>query len=253
MSHAQKIHWIAVFNHLIAIAGLVYVILYQQWQWLAVSGTAAIFVTIVCVNIGLHRYISHASFKTGPLRAKFLTYATVIAAFGSPLSWTAMHRYHHAKSGSALDNQSPKNIGYVRAWLTLYDPITVPPAMVKDIIRNHDCMFVHRHYFTLLAAYVLILFVIDPLLPVFAFCIPAAICYQAAGAFAVIPHDARFGYKVLPSREHDDSVNSPFASLLSLGEGWHNYHHTRPSDHRHGHKWWEIDPPAWIIERFFKI
>jgi len=239
---------------LAAIVALVYMFTQNQWHWVWISMLATIFVTIVCVNIGLHRYVSHASFKTGTLRAKFLIYSTVIAAFGSPLSWVAMHRYHHAKSGSAQDNQSPKNIGYVRAWLTLYDPITVPPAMVKDIIRNHDCMFIHRHYFTLLTAYVLILFVINPLLPVFAFCIPAAMCYQAAGAFAVIPHDARFGgYQVMPSRGQDDSVNSPLASILSLGEGWHNYHHTVPSDHRHGHKWWEIDPPAWIIERFFKI
>jgi fatty-acid desaturase len=252
MNHARKIHVIAAINHLIAILALVYMFTEYQWHWLWITIPVTIFVTVVCVNIGLHRYISHASFKTGARRSKFLIYLTVIAAFGSPLSWTAMHRYHHAKSGSALDNQSPKNIGYVRAWLTLYDSITVPPAMVKDIIRNHDCMFVHRHYFTLLTAYVLILFVINPLLPVFAFCIPAAMCYQAAGSFAVIPHNSRFGYKVLPSREHDDSVNSPLASLLSLGEGWHNYHHTRPGDYRHGHLWWELDPPAWVIERFFK-
>jgi fatty-acid desaturase len=252
MTHANKIHLIAAINHIAAVVGLTYIFFTYHWYWLLISAVFTIFVTIVCVNIGLHRYISHASFKTGPLRRKFLIYSTVISAFGSPLSWTAMHRYHHAKSGSKDDNQSPKNIGYIRAWLTLYDPITVPPAMVKDIIRDRDCMFIHRHYFKLLAAYVLILFAINPLLPVFAFSIPAAVCYQAAGAFAVIPHNEKFGYKVLPSRGDDDAVNSPLASILSLGEGWHNYHHTRPNDHRHGHQWWELDPPAWIIERFFK-
>lgn len=253
MSHARKIHLIALINHAIAVSGITYVIATQTWSWLIVSAMFSVFVTVICVNIGLHRYISHASFQTGPWRKKFLIYSTVIAAFGSPLSWTAMHRYHHAKSGSKDDNQSPKNIGGVRAWLTLYDPITVSPAMVKDIVRNQDCMFIHRHYFKLLAGYVLTLFAINPLLPVFAFCIPATLCYQAAGAFAVIPHNARFGgYKVLPSRGDDDSVNSPLASLLSLGEGWHNYHHTQPSDYRHGYQWWELDPPAWVIERFFK-
>jgi stearoyl-CoA desaturase (delta-9 desaturase) len=238
---------------MLAIIGIWWIIDSQQFQWLWVAAIFSSVVAIVSVNIALHRYISHGSFKTGPIRRKFLIYMSVIAAFGSPLSWTAMHRYHHAKSGSKDDNQSPKNIGYIRAWLTLYDPITVPPAMVKDIIRDRDCMFIHRHYFKLLAAYVLILFVINPFLVIFAFSIPAAACYQAAGAFAVIPHDVRFGgYQVLPSRDNDDSVNSPLASLLSLGEGWHNYHHTRPGDYRHGHLWWELDPPAWIIERFFK-
>jgi fatty-acid desaturase len=252
MTHARKIHIIAAINHAIAAAGLIYVFVTYQWHWLMISAVFAVFVTIICVNIGLHRYISHGSFKTGTWRRKFLIYSTVLAAFGSPLSWTAMHRYHHAKSGSQDDNQSPKNIGLIRAWLTLYDPISVPPAMVRDIIRDRDCMFVHRHYFKLLAAYVLVLFVINPLLPVFAFAIPAAACYQAAGAFAVIPHNEKFGYQVLPSHGDDDAVNSPLASILSLGEGWHNYHHSRPGDHRHGHLWWEFDPPAWIIERFFK-
>jgi fatty-acid desaturase len=252
MNHARKIHILALVNHLIAVAGVTFLFVNNVWFWAWISAIFSVFMILICVNIGLHRYISHASFKTGPLRRKFLIYSTVVAAFGSPLSWTAMHRYHHAKSGSTHDNQSPKNIGHVRAWLTLYDPINVPPAMVKDIIRDRDCMFVHRHYFKLLTAYVLILFLIHPLLPVFAFSIPAAFCYQAAGAFAVIPHNEKFGYKVLPSRGDDDAVNSPLASLLSLGEGWHNYHHTRPNDHRHGHAWWELDPPAWIIERFFK-
>jgi stearoyl-CoA desaturase (delta-9 desaturase) len=254
MTHVNKIHALALCNHMLAITGIWWIIDSQQFQWLWVAAIFSSVVAIVSVNIALHRYISHSSFKTGPIRRKFLIYMSVIAAFGSPLSWTAMHRYHHAKSGSKDDNQSPKNIGHVRAWLTLYDPITVPPAMVKDIIRDRDCMFIHRHYFKLLAGYVLALFAINPLLPIFAFCIPAALCYQAAGAFAVIPHNAKFGgYKVLSSRGDDDSVNSPLASLLSLGEGWHNYHHSRPGDYRHGHRWWELDPPAWVIERFFKI
>jgi stearoyl-CoA desaturase (delta-9 desaturase) len=41
-------------------------------------------------------------------------------------------------------------------------------------------------------------------------------------------------------------------SLISWGEGWHNYHHTKSKDYRHGHKWWELDPPAFFIERIFK-
>lgn len=253
MTHVKKIHAIALCNHMIAAAGIWWLLSSQQFQWLWVSLLFSAVVAIISVNIALHRYISHRSFETGPLRRKFLIYMSVIAAFGSPVSWTAMHRYHHAKSGGPEDNQSPKNIGYVRAWLTLYDHITVPTTMLRDVLKDQDCKFVHQHYFKLLAGWVLLLCLINPLLVVFAFSIPAAFCYQAAGAFAVIPHSSRFGYKVLPSINNDDSVNSPLASLLSLGEGWHNYHHSRPGDYRHGHAWWEIDPPAWVIERFFKV
>ena len=253
MDHAKKIQLLALVNHIVAVGGLWYAFSNSAWIWIGTALAACVFVAIVSVNIGLHRYVSHRSFETGPKRKKFLLYSSVVAAFGSPVSWAAMHRYHHAKSGSPGDNQSPKNIGYLRAWLTLYDHINVPTTMLRDVLRDTDCKRIHQHYFKLLFGYVLLLLLINPWLVVFVFSIPAAFCYQAAGAFAVIPHSSKFGYKVLPSAGNDDSVNSPLASLLSLGEGWHNYHHTRPGDYRHGHSWWELDPPAWVIERFFKI
>jgi fatty-acid desaturase len=105
----------------------------------------------------------------------------------------------------------------------------------------------------MLLGYAFILYLINPILGIFAFSFPAACCYQAAGAFAVIPHSKKFGgYLVVEQRNHDTSYNSILASLLSWGEGWHNYHHTKSKDYRHGHKWWELDPPAFFIERIFK-
>jgi stearoyl-CoA desaturase (delta-9 desaturase) len=34
---------------------------------------------------------------------------------------------------------------------------------------------------------------------------------------------------------------------MSLGEGWHNTHHAKPYLWNQGIKWWEFDPPSWII------
>lgn len=253
MTHARQVQFTALVNHIIAIAGIIYVIAIGELHWLLIGLAMFGVVMIMSVNIALHRFISHRSFKTGPLREKFLKYISIFSAFGSPISWSAMHRYHHMHSGSHEDNQSPKNIGYIKAWLTLYDNVRIPPRILRDVIKDKDAQFIHKYYFRILYSYAIILFLINPLLMIFVFSFPAACCYQAAGAFAVIPHSDRFGYKVLPSLNEDDSVNSPLASILSWGEGWHNYHHTRPSDHRHGHNWWEIDPPAWIIEKVFKV
>lgn len=250
-STADKTRLLAVCNHIFAIAAVWYAIHNDLMGWLIASGVMFIFVAIFSTNIALHRFLSHRSFKTGPLRTKFLKYVSIISAFGSPVVWCAMHRYHHKHSGSKLDNQSPKNIGYFKAYLSLYSPATIPPTMVKDILVDKDCRFIHKNYHLLLAAYVASLVVISPLAPFFLFCIPAALCYQAAGGFTVIPHSKKFGYKVLPSINEDDAVNSPLASLISIGEGWHNYHHTRPGDYRHGHNWWELDPPAYIIRLLF--
>lgn len=246
MKHARLVQLLALLNHIIAIAGCYYFpeyIVFGLFAWA--------FVNIFGTNIAIHRFMAHRSFETTPIKAKILKYLTIIPAFGSPLSWTAMHRYHHMYSGSKQDNESPENIGYVRAWLTLYDPITVPKEMVKDILKDKDYMFITKHYWTLLLSYVGILYAIDPLLGIFAFSFPAACVYQAAGAFGVIPHMKQFGYIVVKPNKDCTAVNSPLTSLISWGEGWHNYHHTIADDHRHGHKWWELDPPAWFIERIF--
>ena len=246
MKHARYIQILALVNHLIAITTCIY-----YPEYIVYGLVAWAFVNIFGTNIAIHRFMAHRSFETTPIKEKILNYLTIIPAFGSPLSWTAMHRYHHMYSGSKLDNESPERIGYIRAWLTLYDPITVPKNMVKDILKDEDYMFITKHYWKLLFSYIGILYAIDPLLGVFAFSFPAACVYQAAGAFGVIPHMKQFGYIVVKPRKDCTAVNSPLTSLISWGEGWHNYHHTISKDYRHGHKWWEIDPPAWFIEHLF--
>ena len=246
MKHARYIQILALVNHLIAITTCIY-----YPEYIVYGLVAWAFVNIFGTNIAIHRFMAHRSFETTPIKEKILKYLTIIPAFGSPLSWTAMHRYHHMYSGSKLDNESPERIGYIRAWLTLYDPITVPKNMVKDILKDEDYMFITKHYWKLLFSYIGILYAINPLLGVFAFSFPAACVYQAAGAFGVIPHMKQFGYIVVKPRKDCTAVNSPLTSLISWGEGWHNYHHTISKDYRHGHKWWEIDPPAWFIEHLF--
>ena len=142
MKHARYIQLLALTNVLISIwACITYpeYIIYGLIAW----G----FINVFSTNIAIHRYMCHRAFETTPIKAKILKYLTIVSAFGSPLSWTAQHRYHHKYSGHPIDdNQSPARIGYLRAWLTLYDPITVPKIMVKDILKDKDYMFITRNY-----------------------------------------------------------------------------------------------------------
>jgi stearoyl-CoA desaturase (delta-9 desaturase) len=36
-------------------------------------------------------------------------------------------------------------------------------------------------------------------------------------------------------------------SLLTFGEGYHNYHHRYPGDYRNGARWYNFDPSKWLI------
>ena len=57
-------------------------------------------------------------------------------------------------------------------------------------------------------------------------------------------------YKFKHLKKHkinEESRNSWIASLITLGEGWHNNHHANSKDWNNQENWWEFDPPAWII------
>ena len=46
----------------------------------------------------------------------------------------------------------------------------------------------------------------------------------------------------------DTSRNSLFLAILTLGEGWHNNHHTYMSSTNQGFFWWEIDITFYILK-----
>ena len=235
-------------THLIAVIGLVYLVLGQHWLLLALT-PVFIFFSGMAVNVGLHRYISHKSFRTGPLRDVFIKYWTLFTGLGSPVMWGIAHRYHHAHSDTEKDFQNPRVIGSLRSWFTIYPQTNFGTKYATDIIKCPHNRFIHRHYFKLQFAVMALMFYINPLLVPVVLAIPFVACFHGAAAIGVLTHGS--GYRVLAT--NDNSTNNILAAVLSLGEGWHNYHHGRPGDYRHGHQWWELDPPAWIIERFFKI
>jgi stearoyl-CoA desaturase (delta-9 desaturase) len=45
----------------------------------------------------------------------------------------------------------------------------------------------------------------------------------------------------------DESRNLFWLALPTLGEAWHNNHHAFPTSARHGLRWWQLDPSAWLI------
>jgi hypothetical protein len=51
----------------------------------------------------------------------------------------------------------------------------------------------------------------------------------------------------------NSSRDSWWVSLISLGEGYHNYHHTFPRDYRNGHLWYNVDPSKWLIYTLSKL
>ena len=78
MSYEYRLKAILLVNHILAITGL-YVAGFSGWLWLTLAGW--ILFGKVGGEIGLHRYLAHQSFETGPLRRKLLVFLTATAMF----------------------------------------------------------------------------------------------------------------------------------------------------------------------------
>ena len=50
-----------------------------------------------------------------------------------------------------------------------------------------------------------------------------------------------------PHTSADSSRDNWLVSLVTLGEGYHNYHHAHQRDYRNGPRWYNFDPSKWFI------
>ena len=55
-----------------------------------------------------------------------------------------------------------------------------------------------------------------------------------------------------PYDSSNTSKDNDILAFLTLGEGYHNFHHAFVADYRNGIRWWQFDPTKWWI-RFWNI
>jgi stearoyl-CoA desaturase (Delta-9 desaturase) len=56
-----------------------------------------------------------------------------------------------------------------------------------------------------------------------------------------------------PHGTGDSSRDSWWISLITFGEGYHNYHHMFLRDYRNGAEWYHFDPSKWLIYTLSKL
>jgi len=61
-----------------------------------------------------------------------------------------------------------------------------------------------------------------------------------------LAHSSLFGGAQNYTDNHT-SHDSLFCAVLTLGEGYHNFHHEFASDYRNGFMWYHYDPTKWLI------
>lgn len=250
MSLNLKVRLLQTVNYLLSILALVLIYKTSDYYWLIYTLISWFFIGHVSTIITLHRLLTHRSFKTYKWLEKFLSYLSVYSTVGSTISWVALHRMHHQHSDKLYDPHSP----YVDGKFNIIQSIKVffgydwqipniPVNYVKDLMRDKTHKIIFNNYFKIIFAGVFVLFLIDPLLVLYLYCLPATLTVVTIGVVNVLGHG--HGYRNYDTE--DSSTNSWIASIITLGEGWHNNHHAKPNQYYVGEKWYELDIMGLII------
>jgi stearoyl-CoA desaturase (delta-9 desaturase) len=238
-------------THLLGIVGILYVA-FLHFSWLTIGlGTLWFFLCMFSTTGGYHRLFAHKAYKaSAPLRLFYLLFGAA-SGQASILNWAADHRVHHATTDSDDD---PYNIrkGFWWAhigWLFFRDPVA-RERKVSDLEASALIRFQHRFY-------VLLLLGVGFLAPL----LIAASWGDAVGGFLVagfvrlmFQYHATFSINsvahFIGRRPYSTSVSardSAIAAILTLGEGYHNYHHRFPGDYRNGIRFYHYDPTKWCV------
>ena len=212
-----------------------------------------------------HRYFSHNSFQAGRKTRFAFAFLGCMAAQKGPLWWASHHREHHLFADTPRDPHSPAQVGFWKSHMLWFlDPATfaVREERVRDLLRHPELRWLEsRHWLAPLSAAIgfsllgTILQVRFPSLEtdglqmlVWGFFISTVMLYH--GTFSI----NSLGHLVGKPRYEtgDQSRNSAFLALITLGEGWHNNHHHFPISARQGFFWWEFDVTYYVLRLLSK-
>lgn len=218
---------------------------------------ALLYLSGLAITAGYHRFFSHASYKAHPLLEVILLFFGTLATQGSALRWSYDHRLHHAFIDKEQDPYSV-NKGFWFAhilWMFKKRP-SIDNKVVSDLIKNPLIRFQDKYYNSLM-------FFTNALVTYFV----GWATGDYIGAFVIswllrtfLLHHFTWFINSLAhywghqnySTEHS-AVDNYIISLLTFGEGYHNYHHTFAHDYRNGIRWYHFDPTKWLIFLLSKI
>jgi stearoyl-CoA desaturase (delta-9 desaturase) len=215
-------------------------------------------VTGLSITAGYHRLFAHRSYRASwPVRAGFALFGAA-AWQSSIISWSAHHRFHHRHVDTDEDPYDATR-GFWHAhmgWLLVRGAKHDDLSNVPDLWKDPICRWQHRHWLAL--AIVVNVAVVLGLglatgnilgMVVMALLLRVTLLHHATWLINSAAHT----WGSQPWSENHTARDNWFLSLLTFGEGYHNYHHTFQADYRNGPLWRNWDPSKWLIWLFERI
>jgi len=217
-------------------------------------------VTGLGITVGYHRLIAHRSFDCPNWVKAGLLIAGGWALENSALKWASAHIRHHAQCDQEEDPyNAQRGFWYSHVgWIFFKDPHAFDEKYTSRLRQDPLVLWQDRYYVPLVLFGLALPFVVGFLYNGW---IGGLGCFLLAGVgrtFFVL--NSTFCINSIchlwgkqPHTTVDSSRDSWVVSLLTFGEGYHNYHHAHQRDYRNGPGWYNFDPSKWLIFGLSKI
>lgn len=258
----KKICWsvtlFLILNPVISVALLLaYLFWSEQYtlnQILAVTSFGLVFaiLTNLSITMGYHRLFAHKSYEAHPLLQGILLFISSGAFQGSALKWASDHRIHHKFEDTDKDPYSiNKGFWYAHmGWMMTHEAVSLP-VQAPDLEKNKMIKWQHDNY---LFAAIFVGYVFPTLIG--ALLGNAILGLVIAGGIRIfLTQQSTFLVNSLshtlgktPYSLDKTAKDSFIVTILTHGEGYHNFHHKFQFDYRNGIRWYHWDPTKWSIQ-----
>jgi len=221
----------------------------------AVALCAVTTVLTLCAghSVGIHRQLIHRAFRAPRLLEYALVYLGVLVGLGGPIGLVRIHntRDFHQNQSACHDYFAHRQAVWRDYFWNLHCRFEfdrpfdarLDPRIVRDPVYR----FLERTWRWQQLPWALLLLVAGgwPWL-IWGTFVRAAVSTTGHWFVGYVAH--RRGYQVYANRGAAvQGWNCMLLGAISMGEGWHNNHHTFPGSARIGIRWWEIDAGWWLI------
>ncbi|TAL10628.1 MAG: acyl-CoA desaturase [Nitrospirae bacterium] len=251
-------YWIVLLFSVVtlgALVGLPVFAYFYDYSWVDWAMFGLLYtVTAMGITVGYHRLIAHRSFNCSIWVKGCLLIAGGWALENSALKWASAHIRHHARCDQDEDPyNAQRGFWYSHVgWIFFRDPLSYDEKYTSRLRQDPVVLWQHRYYVPIVLSGLALPFVVGFLYNGW---IGGLGCFLLAGVgrtFFVL--NSTFCINSIchlwgrqPHTTADSSRDSWIVSLLTFGEGYHNYHHAHQRDFRNGPRWYNFDPSKWLI------
>lgn len=215
----------------------------------------------ISITAGYHRLWSHKAYQANWLvRAAFMLGGT-FATQNSILHWASDHRSHHRNVDDLVNDPYSASKGFwyshIGWMLRDYDnPTDSQYENCEDLKKDSIVMWQHRHYLPLVIAVnfgipILIGLLHGDLIGMMLLLGVARLFISHHFTFLVNSLAHIWGSQ--PYSDLDSAKDNGLLAVLTMGEGYHNFHHAFQRDYRNGIRWCHFDPTKWLIRALASV